>query len=522
MLFEYLSEKDIKTFRSYVASYAPAESVYTYNSIGPHTELILRHWDEAKYEYLYEALGNQFIVEREVEFKQPNSVIRTTMGEELDCGGLREFRQQVREYVNTHFGAYSDEYYSIMSLFDRQSLVENKTGYGYTKLITFPNGKSVKIVPDAKVMKTLGKIAKHCGLEDSFERFRLKHSLILNQKKLTGTLCISIHPMDYITMSDNANGWSSCMSWRNDGDYRMGTVEMMNSPCVVVAYLKSTDKTLSWGGSDCDTWNSKLWRTLFIVHEKAILSIKSYPYENVDLTKCTIDWLQEMVEHNLGWKFSETCHRIEEDTYFTHNSNKVIIRCQTGKMYNDFGCADHYGVLADDLNGRIDIEYSGTDECMFCGSTEHLYEDTNCVLCRNCADLRDSEYTECEHCGARWHEDDIYWVDDVPLCPDCYQRAAGLCEITDEYAFNEDLITIYLASSPDKIDYEHDYHLRARQDFVEDACHYEEPYWLETYVTRPPHYDKENNSFYWNIEDFTSTGLWRYYGVKNIDSYRQA
>ena len=38
-------------------------------------------------------------------------------------------------------------------------------------------------------------------------------------------------------MSDNNSGWESCMSWRNNGCYRRGTVEMMNSPYVIVAYL---------------------------------------------------------------------------------------------------------------------------------------------------------------------------------------------------------------------------------------------------------------------------------------------
>ena len=38
-------------------------------------------------------------------------------------------------------------------------------------------------------------------------------------------------------MSDNDYGWDSCMGWMNEGEYRLGTVEMMNSPCIVVAYI---------------------------------------------------------------------------------------------------------------------------------------------------------------------------------------------------------------------------------------------------------------------------------------------
>ena len=74
---------------------------------------------------------------------------------------------------------------------------------------------------------------------DEWEEIRLAHSQIFNTNKMTGTLCLSIHPLDYATASDNDNGWSSCMSWRDDGCYRMGTVEMMNSPMVICAYFAS-------------------------------------------------------------------------------------------------------------------------------------------------------------------------------------------------------------------------------------------------------------------------------------------
>ena len=81
-------------------------------------------------------------------------------------------------------------------------------------------------------------------MEAIFEQMRIKHSQILNKKRLKGTLCLSIHPLDYITISDNNCDWDSCMTWTGDdcpGEYRLGTLEMMNSPSVVVAYLDSKE-----------------------------------------------------------------------------------------------------------------------------------------------------------------------------------------------------------------------------------------------------------------------------------------
>jgi hypothetical protein len=104
--------------------------------------------------------------------------------------------------------------------------------------VPLKDGKVLKIRNGSRPMRSIRKIAESYGIE-GFEHFMNKHSECLNQKSLKGTVHMSIHPMDYMTMSDNNEGWESCMSWANDGCYKQGTVEMMNSPCAVVGYLES-------------------------------------------------------------------------------------------------------------------------------------------------------------------------------------------------------------------------------------------------------------------------------------------
>ena len=76
-------------------------------------------------------------------------------------------------------------------------------------------------------MRVLSKIATAYNLP-GFEDFRIAQSLVTNQANLKGYITLSIHPLDYMTMSDNNCGWDSCMSWQEEGCYRQGTVEMMN------------------------------------------------------------------------------------------------------------------------------------------------------------------------------------------------------------------------------------------------------------------------------------------------------
>ena len=105
-----------------------------------------------------------------------------------------------------------------------------------------------------------------------------------------------------MTMSDNANGWESCMNWtQGPGSYRAGTIEMMNSPLVVVAYI--TTKPYYPENTSIE-WTSKSWRELIIVHPNAICSVKSYPYYNIAFDKALVNWLVDLVEEKTEWRYN--------------------------------------------------------------------------------------------------------------------------------------------------------------------------------------------------------------------------
>ena len=90
-------------------------------------------------------------------------------------------------------------------------------------------------------------------------------------------------------MSDNNEDWESCMSWTQGGEYRVGTIEMMNSPYVIVAYLKS-HHNLEWA----DNWNSKKWRELYICSNDFVRSITGYPYKDEKITKLVLEKIREL------------------------------------------------------------------------------------------------------------------------------------------------------------------------------------------------------------------------------------
>lgn len=104
-------------------------------------------------------------------------------------------------------------------------------------------------------------------------------SRYMQENKIEGYLYLSVHPLDYLTMSETNEGWHSCHSL--DGSYRGGNLNYMVDSTTIVAYLADEEnkKLRAFEGSGL-TWNSKKWRVLIHCNKEneAIYLNKQYPY----------------------------------------------------------------------------------------------------------------------------------------------------------------------------------------------------------------------------------------------------
>lgn len=401
---------------------------------------LMRFWDQNK-ETLYHLLGDKIIFEKKVSFERPSGELNAGMRAMLRESG-RSFRRAYDNWVQDWYCENHGEYEfgikdNLYSLISSYSLIDNiYTGSSFKiKVGDFTIG----IQRGCKITKALGKIAQAAHLP-GFENFRIAHSKILNQKKVEGILCFSIHPLDYFTMSDNEYDWDSCMNWRTNGCYRMGTVEMCNSPYVIVCYLKGEKEMRFY---DC-SWNSKKWRNLFIVSKDIITGIKGYPYQNTELDTLCINTLKELAETNLSYKYENDIneHRFDDcsEGVILKDNTMADISFSTNTMYNDFG-NDNLTHFILGLNVRnIDINYSGETECMCCGKETDDFEDSECLLCLSCANN-----IYCDECGSRIEPDEVtYELDGLTLCEDCYLERRFTDPITDEEHDNSNSIEIFL------------------------------------------------------------------------------
>lgn len=532
MLVEKLPESEKMLILDWIKEYGISHrerNTFPVDRMAP-LNRILRAWDEGKQEHLWKMFGEQFILEREISYQRPDSVLCQQINDALSNSSMKIFQDKLYESIEANFSYYSDEYSTIRRLFDTDALKENRWNRN-SFTIVFPE-MTLDISRGTKVMKVLNKLAKYFHLETEFEKFRIEHSQILNQKVLHGTLCLSIHPFDYMTMSDNTYGWESCMNWESPGCYRTGTIEMMNSPYIVIAYLKG-DKPFRVGNH---FWaGNKKWRELFIVHPHAICNIKPYPYMNKVISTMALEWLRELAAQNLGWDVPYDAMEFTNDETFEYFDKRYYRFCfYTTYMYNDFNTCNtcHMIVVVPQRNYDSEdnntiyeeINISGRNICACCASEwdpEEGNEDQ--VLCFDC-----DSGPHCDICSAQEDEDDMYYVEGDWLCSSCYDAEAGKCSIREDYFYNKNLITVYLTPVDDNLDgIDYLYSCRVHKNYANaNALRHESQFKIDSFRTANINGEL---IYYVNMDDCENYyleeafGLWSSWAKESyIERYKEA
>lgn len=435
-----LTNEDKKMMFDYVTEYATDG-----DSNHADMDTLLRCWNSAKSEYLYKLLGNQFIIKKTLVYNKPISKLETELSEKFNRRGSAcfNFHRVFDRFLWENRVTLGTDYYKLQLLMDLHYLIS--TSYEDEEFsVNTPDGHVIKVQKGCRPMRIISKLSKAYGGLDGMEEFQNEVSIILTQKKLTGEMTLSIHPMDYMTMSHNDSDWTSCMDWTDKGCYCRGTVEMMNSPMVIVAYLSSDNDMSFYAGGNRYTWNNKKWRELFIVDKDIITGVKGYPYQNSDLVKLVNSWLKELAEQNLGWTYEKDNVEYSHCSYTNvkhANGELSSIRIQfdTDTMYNDFGTIEHYGIFGTDAYDNIHLNYSGEEMCLMCGSTNCYFDSEGCLMCTDC----DEPYY-CACCGERINEDDRYELDGEYFCYSCYCDRAVRDPLTDEEHDTNNMTVLYL------------------------------------------------------------------------------
>ena len=508
MLFEKLSDREKSMIERYILYYGTNPD-HDNPSVNTRASLnhILQYWDSAK-ENLYHLLGDNLMISRHFEFDTDITRITRNLEEMAESRktihGITYEKMFQRFYNWVHRISYKhwdytralykvhegEELYTarrIVSIDDDWFYFEDlarNTYDGENVLLMLPdNDKPYQVKNGMRLTRLIERLRKAYGddewTEEDMARLNDLIAIARTSSNSSFDLYLSIHPLDYMTMSDNDMRWDSCMAWKDHtGDFRQGTVECMNSSTVVVAYIREKhDMNLGFSiDNQSATWTNKSWRQLFLVTPETIVAVKGYPYQYDKAVDAVLTWLKDLAKTNWGVEYPFDGTISENDgALFDQHHNEVVfndklmyINARWGYMYDDIGTLREHRVLAnldemaevakytDDHTGYYQyyIAASGVSECMWCGN--EITDDDgngddgpqNLVYCSQCSSAECR--TCCDCCGE--YVSHVTWVEglDTYLCDDCYDNEIFQDDINGEWDWNENMKKIYLAVGVDK------------------------------------------------------------------------
>lgn len=442
----------------------------------------LRFWNRNKQQnpLIADMFAEKLILTKRVYFKESDDELYQRVREILTSDDYYTFRQEVLHYLrmynkeswtecnilwkdhinygaewvwsNPHINCENPEdeccmwsLKNIMEIFfsNEDNFIKNIYS-GPTCTFFISKDKRFTLNNNAKMSKALVKVANvvinylhdsdasDVRIENTKERiesFRVEFSTVRNQATFNTPMCLSIHPLDYLTASENSNGWRSCMNiW--DGEYRRGVIEMMNSPYVIVAYTPSEHDDLYVANGKY--WNSKKWREFFIVHPTyGVFGIKGYPYWNPSLETEALSWIRSLLGEE-QYTAPQTYHL--DDSCCDDTTGEVIFKAPNFNcgpaMYNDFYGSNEYQCIVnkamEPTNEWLDIHYSGESICMVCGERGE-FDNESSVCCYDCYEVH-----ICCVCGESINnEEDLYEHCGREYCYSCYSNLPH-CDICDD------------------------------------------------------------------------------------------
>jgi hypothetical protein len=314
---------------------------------------------------------------------------------------------------------------------------------------------NTKIAKNTKVSKALKYFEND---EFVLRKVQDQLSTIIQEDKITGTLCFSVHPLDYLSASENTYHWRSCHAL--DGDYRSGNLQYMMDTSTVICYLRGAQNQKLPNFPEDVRWNSKKWRMLLFLsdHQNAMFAGRQYPFFSPSALDIIKDaFLVSIDKRPTPWSVwyndflksfprdsaaSQGFYAPSEDTWLQgrhismngeiYKMTSLIQEPRPRLFYNDllesscyipYYCWNHY------TGDKISFHIGASVLCPFCG--ENSLQHSELMCCDKCYEGTElDDYIYCDRCDRRIPVRDAYYIEteDYTVCSDCYETDVMTCD----------------------------------------------------------------------------------------------
>lgn len=299
--------------------------------------------------------------------------------------------------------------------------------------------------------------------EKLLDDIQTRYSRVVQEDKIEGTLCFSIHPLDYLSSSENTYNWRSCHAL--DGEYRAGNLSYMSDNSTVICYLRGADNVKLPSFPDHVLWNSKKWRMLlhFSEYNNMIFAGRSYPFDSeagMNIVRQNINRLMPEKWYDRWEDFCRSSFITKDDREIYFREKNILVR---GSMipladvvidaanschFNDvlrssfyspkYLINENYLYMPKLIDERVHV--GAAVKCVKCGEYEVCGEDT--MMCDDCERIygNNEDYRYCDICGDRYYYEDMYWTNNGDcICEHCYTHKAFTCERCGEVYYLDEM-----------------------------------------------------------------------------------
>lgn len=275
-----------------------------------------------------------------------------------------------------------------------------------------------------KNMKLIQRICKKMNYPymEEIQEWMNQINHIREEQEWITNLVISIHPIDFMSMSDNTCNWRSCFHWINTdspnktyggGGYSTSPIELMNSNVAAILYLEHPTKKYVLNNYEIP---NKMQRQVVYIHKDILCLGKTYPgYGSVStessIRKQTFKVLTKMLEENLHWTYQWKNQEYKDlmkyysseyvrDSKYTHPDRlgklgKHNILLVSNIMYNDM-IHDHYTsyyCCRNYVKKPLRLNVCGKATCMCCGKPMDINysSESSRKICWHC---QHAQYTK--------------------------------------------------------------------------------------------------------------------------------
>lgn len=420
---------------------------YSQGITDPQTDELFERWKTAK-QSIIDSWGGKLII---------------STGPVIFDLSPEEKRKRLNEFIDVIYNTYENE--SLAEFLDIIS-----TDFFANRLSQDYYVDNMKIVKGTKVVKAFKYFESD---ERVLTDLQNQASMIIQEDKICGTLCLSVHPLDYLSSSENTYHWRSCHAL--DGDYRAGNLSYMVDSSTIVCYLKKDMELQKLPNFPEDVlWNSKKWRMLLFLEDQgeALFAGRQYPFFSPTALKLVrTAYLAYTTQADYHWSdwYDDTITtfpRPEGTPYRDANVDNGRNVMLNGRIYGmldlvtDAKNSMHYNDL---LYSSFYIPYycwcrypkapkrplhfsiGGSVPCLCCGNYYSSDMGSGTMICVDCDykhGTSDNEYcTYCACCESRIIRAEGRWVHGIGelVCQHCFETQTQVCDRCEESWYTCDI-----------------------------------------------------------------------------------